>query len=546
MAATLLLFAWGIAGCRVDLADVHRWESTANGPEKLKAIIVHDKYSTELKVEAAMALVRMKPRAGRGVGIKILVEDGLPALSPEARQRVLARLIPEVVKELDRPPPVAQAGQPAPPDGSFKYKDAAYRMLTFETKQIVADPELKAQLEDALVRWAEADFMRRMNDRSQAYSMEQMLRTIGARSVVGLPKLLAKDSETKDITKIAGIIAKLGDAKTKDVASARLVEVGRHVGSDAWRKAKESEMKEANRRAKMMPTDKQFQEQMSTYQNETLLAVYSSMKDVGGSAVIEFCLQVAEEKKADEKRRQAALAALEGNLDRKATKQIDRILAVAAGETPDVVLDQAFRRLRELPREKVIDKLYDLLKTDRWKLRRAAAGTVLQMSTVQHIDEFLDRLDQNFTKNFNLTEGITYGAYLGDLKEGDPHEAVVKRLEKGMAPSRLTVIGFFYDHGKEADVALLRKLQEDKTKTPTCEGDGCDWKCEVLKTPGDPKSREAKEIKTIGEYARYCIIPAVEDRIAAEKQAEQERKKKESEKAGKPGDKKGEKKGEKK
>ena len=32
------------AGCRVNEDDVRRWESTARGPEKLTAVLLHDKY----------------------------------------------------------------------------------------------------------------------------------------------------------------------------------------------------------------------------------------------------------------------------------------------------------------------------------------------------------------------------------------------------------------------------------------------------------------------------------------------------------------------
>ena len=47
----------GAAGCRVNEDDVHRWESTAHGPDKLRAVLLHDKYDNTLRVEAAMSLI---------------------------------------------------------------------------------------------------------------------------------------------------------------------------------------------------------------------------------------------------------------------------------------------------------------------------------------------------------------------------------------------------------------------------------------------------------------------------------------------------------
>ncbi len=93
------------SGCRVAEDDVHRWESTAHGPEKLRAVLIYDKYDTALRVEAAMSLIRMKPRAGRRVGIGLLV-DSLTSISPETRQVLIASLVPGIITELKKPPPI--------------------------------------------------------------------------------------------------------------------------------------------------------------------------------------------------------------------------------------------------------------------------------------------------------------------------------------------------------------------------------------------------------------------------------------------------------
>src|SRR5262245_20992323 len=47
------------AGCRTSSEDVNRWASTVQGPKKLVAVLTHDKYPMDLRVEAAAALVRM-------------------------------------------------------------------------------------------------------------------------------------------------------------------------------------------------------------------------------------------------------------------------------------------------------------------------------------------------------------------------------------------------------------------------------------------------------------------------------------------------------
>ena len=195
--ATLLL-----SGCAVDEQDLHRWETTLTGPERLTAVVIHDKYDHNLRVEAAMSLIRMKPRKGQHVGITRLVEQTLAELQPDARAKILSDLVPLIIKELEKPPPEAAQGGQAPPDPSFKFKDAAYLMLTYDKTQIISDPELKKRLHEALTKWAMADFETRLNERSQAYGMEQLLRHIGPSSVQGLPALMQTDS--RNLAKMAG------------------------------------------------------------------------------------------------------------------------------------------------------------------------------------------------------------------------------------------------------------------------------------------------------------------------------------------------------
>src|SRR5690606_29639559 len=62
--------AFASVGCRITEEDVHRWGSRSQGPRKLVAVLTHAKYPTPLRVEAAMTLVRMKPRGGRPVGLQ--------------------------------------------------------------------------------------------------------------------------------------------------------------------------------------------------------------------------------------------------------------------------------------------------------------------------------------------------------------------------------------------------------------------------------------------------------------------------------------------
>ena len=496
------------SGCRVNEDDVHRWESTAHGPDKLRAVLYHDKYDNNLRVEAALSLVRMKPRAGRRIGISIMV-DTLASIAPETRQVIVASLVPAIIAELKKPPPVGQAGQPSPPDPSFAYKDAPFAMLTHDGTVIVSDEGLKQSLKTTLVEWAMADFEHRLENRTQSYGMEQLLRFIGPTAVAGLPKLMTRDAKRLD--QMAGLVAELGDDKAKVAASAALVAIAQYTLSDDWTKVKKPELQAINAASKLEPTEKQFQAQLAQYQDEELIRVFGSMRKVGQRPVIDFCLDFAAKKDQSEKRRQAALAALEARLDRNNPDDTKRVLAIASSDAPDVVLDQAFKRLGELPREQVIDKLYDLYKTDKWKVRRAAAMTALKMSTVKNVDEFMAKLPEgSAAKGFGMPEALAYGASLGDLKDGKPLDAIRKYFTSGGATARVTAIAYWFTFGTAADLPQVQSLENDGTKIPVCETDPeCKWSCEIAKEGAKDlaKERESKDIKTIGDFVKYCVEP---------------------------------------
>jgi hypothetical protein len=177
------------------------------------------------------------------------------------------------------------------------------------------------------------------------------------------------------------------------------------------------------------------------------------------------------------------------------------------------VLDQAFRRIGEMPREVVSDKLLGLFKTDKWKVRRAAAATFLKMSSVKNIREFLTALPDG--KPFAMAEALTYGALLGELKEGKPLDELKPFMTTGSGAARTSAIAYYFTYGTSAELPELAPLMVEgeygPTPAPTCDTDpDCKWICEVPKEGA--QGREQKEIKTINDFVRFCIEPAMKDR----------------------------------
>lgn len=512
VSAVLLSLTLGAAtfagGCRTTEEDIERWANTGQGPRKLVAVLTHDKYPIDLRVEAAMTLVRMKPRQGRRVGIENLTA-ALAELPPAERAQIVTRMVPRLEAEIRKPPAPPAAPNQAPVDTSFPYKDAAYALLTQEDGTLVETPENKRRLRSALADWALVNFSERMDDSSQTYGMEQLLRYLGAEGVQRLPGLI--DPNAKKIDRMSELIAELGSVETKQAASAKLVEVAKQVASPAWIEQKKPAVEAANKASKLNPTPAQLKQQLEQYQEEELLRVFSSMKRVGGAPVVEYLLAFAQDKGNNDKKRASAIAALEGNLDKNNPKHARIMLDIASDKgTPDMVRDVALRRVGEMPRKQVIDDLYALFKSDNWKIRWVAAELILRMSDTSQLPEFMAKLGD--AKGMAITEPLRYGALIGEMKGSPPPEQAVRPFADKEHPvqARLSALSYFYERGNQADLAFVQRFADDKSRVPECQKDAvdCDWKCAVT----TDKGQEDKQIATVGEFVSFCIKPALEKR----------------------------------
>jgi len=278
-------------------------------------------------------------------------------------------MVPVLEKEIQKPPPPEPApGTAREVDTTFPYKDAAFALLTNQGQELVTNDAERGRLKSALREWVLADFSTRMDDSSQVYGMGQVLSELGAEGVRRLPRLITPDA--KKIGSISQLVADLGDEPTKVEASQKLVQVASEIDSGAWLTRKAALLKQANEASGYTVDGPRFDAQLAQFQEEELLRAFSSLKLVGQAPAVDYLLGYAADKAHAEKRREAALAAMEGHVDRKSPDQATRLLAIAgADDTPDSVRDQAFRRVGELPRKQVIDALYALFSQKNWKVR---------------------------------------------------------------------------------------------------------------------------------------------------------------------------------
>jgi hypothetical protein len=506
LAIALLSGSALLAGCRTSDQDLRRWATSDQGPAKLIAVLLHDKYSTPLRVQAALALVGMKPRPGQQAGVDRMM-DSLQRLSEAERTRLISQLVPQLIAEIDKPPPT----KPEQPDTTLAFKDAAYALLTNEGKPLLTDPAARAQVESSLSRWATTSFAQRLDDTSQKYGVVQVMRHLGANGVATLPALL-QPGATK-IDSITALIAELGDPATKLAGSQQLVALARHLESP---QRFEASVQSLMRGANPLP-EARAREQTVAQQNQELMQVFGSMKRLGQPPTVSYLLSLAADSAKPDERRAAALAALEGHLEPRRGPQLDQLFALAEDpKTPVLVRDLVLRRMADLPRQEVVSDLYRLFDSEQWKTRWLAAELVLRMSELRHLSEFMDHLEP--VRRLTMVEAKRYGALIAELKgatEAPGQRDLSQRIAKYVRSSepravRLTALGYYLANGSSKDISDVARHERDATPIPKCEAEeaDCAWQCSVEQNG----KTEEKGLTTLGDFVHFCVLPALRGR----------------------------------
>ena len=507
-----------IAGCAVSESDAHRWETTENGPEKLYAVVTHDKYSWALREEAALSMVRMKARNGKRLGLEYLivgfdtslgrVQGALAVLGDDARRRIVDGITPKLLEAMRQPPPPKPAeGGVITPDASIPYKDAAFAIISHEPP-LASNEATKAELSTELAKWVQTDFESRIDNGTQMFGVEQIMRFLGSSSVKTIPTQINESSSKVD--RACSLVAELGDDETKKRASEALVVLAKHYDTDDWLKKQHALAVEANQKAKINATEAQVTVQLGLYQEQELEKVFVDMKRVGGRPVIDYLIGFARDGKKSEKARMTALAALENRMDKNVPTDVNLVFDIVKDDAaPDGVRSLAMARLGELPKEVVVPKLYTLF-DKKWQVRADAGKMILRSISTKEVADFAQHLPTNDKAKMGLSEVLTYGTTIAQMDEKSvpkPHDVLMPLLQSQSLGAKLTGIGSYYA-GKKADMAALKGLEEDKMPVPKCaEADACGWSCDVPKAPGS-QDKETKPVTTVGEFVRWCIEPS--------------------------------------
>ncbi len=510
-----------LVGCAVDKEDLRHWESTLNGPFKLNAVLSHDKYSWDLRAEAAMSLIRMKTRGGQKVGLDTFIsgyknnegtrDGGLQQLAPDSRAKIIEAITPRLIEQMKQPLPTKGPDGKMPPDPSIPYKDAAFALLSNETT-LVTDEKIKAALRDAVLGWVQTNFEARVDYSGQQFGVEQIMRhpLFGAPAVKPLPQFIREDGTKND--RVVLLVTDLGDADSKKAAGEALVKLAKRIDSKEWHDQQKPLVEEANVKRNAKPEKKEFDKQLDSYQEQELEKVFANMKRLGGTGVVDFALSYAASAgKEKEESRIRAIASVEGRLDKNSGAQLEKIFnLVKNDDNPDKVRGLALARLGEFPKEQVLPKLYTLFEGKKWQVRLDSARMALKTMNTKDLGDFMRRLPQSEKVPMALSEPIAYAAMIGEMSGPPPPREVLKPYldSKELGP-KLVALSVYYQGKKPDAMSVLSRFEEDRQLVSKCKDEeSCGWKCSVPKGPG-PKDTEEKVIVTIGDYVKFCLEPSL-------------------------------------
>jgi hypothetical protein len=544
-AAVFLLIAAAVA-CRVNKDDLARWKKTVNGPDKLIAVLTHDKYEKDLRVEAAWSLLEMPRRGGQAIGLARLLEE-LERLPVSERRDILDGVWKRLKPKVEQPINVAGDGKFSDP--AVLYKDATFAFYTDDKLDI--DAKMRDEMTAALTEWAVGrkedaaekrlqSFEVRMENTMQAYGVEQVLRKLGLPAAKQLPSLLTAPSALKSqrLDSMARIVVDVKPSatekgaqeiydKARDELSANFAVILKNTLGDGFINAVKGEIDEALKKApngkQVLDNPENYKKYMNDVRNERLTGLFAIAKQVGRKPVVDVLMSVAVDEKADPKHRALALAALEGNIDTNNTDSLKSFLAIGRSGAPDEVKHGAMLRITAYPPDQATRAYYELFDNPNWKVRYDGAMRIIDLmhkvgdKTKTTPKEFLAKLPRDEKTKMALGEPSAYGSALAQLQpELKAKEAIDDALRGKPFGAMMTALGWYYAKGTKEDLTgVLEKHEKDKTPVPKCkEDEECGWE-----KPGCPVPKgsdvEYKPINTVGDYVQFCVKPEIEKRVHA-------------------------------
>ena len=464
-----------LAGCKVNSDDVQYWKDTVKGPARLSALIGSDRYSLELRTEAALAIVEMDRNDVDALSLLKKSLDDLRAEDPAASQAIVAGMVPRLQALLAS----EQSDESNGPDPvQVRAKDASYMVIPY------APDETREALVTSVLRWYAADFQGR--SLAGDYSAEQVTRALGAQAASQLVDALHEKMAPAAMIKIAEIIGESGDADAKKRAGDRLVAIEKEMEKPTFVKWLGDEIR-LSLRESGEPADDKRVNALALFNRESYInnGALPAMRHLGDQPVVATrLLRIADTKPGpnDAKawverlnaRRATALKALDGHVTR---THLNRLLAIALDPSnPIEVRDYAFDRVGDIHSRAAIPKLWPLVqrvgcsdagctsanKLDK-RLRWRAGELVLSLGGPGIIEQFSQRLPSASGIQYEPEELEGYATRMSQMTP-PPTPTVTGLLESQQWWNRVVALRYLERRGGDSDVPAMKRLMSDEVQ----------------------------------------------------------------------------------
>jgi hypothetical protein len=509
-----------VTGCQVTPADITHWQRTQKGPGKIVRVLLEDRFSTELRVDAALALVELDRADVDGVQQLGLVIDRLATDDPEALAAIAAGATPDLVEKLQAPEAEAEGAEAeeatgaAPSPAEVRAKDAAFLVAEH------APADARAKLGHALLDWFAADYARRAMVGN--VSADQAAAAFGDEGAKMLVQAMNERLPKELLPRMAERAAELGGAETKASAAARVIAIERAMEGQGFLDWLKDQIRTALTRDGHAPEEARVEAAASLNRERFINdGALPAMKFLSSeAAVADRLLEIAAStppaglegdlREAFDARRARALAALEGQAK---PAHVARLLPLAlSSDVPLPVRDLAFNRLGDTGSRDAIAPMWALVEAvpapgapreevEMARLLRMKAGElVLELGGPSIVDELLRRLPRARDAAFEADELEVYAGQMSEMSE-PPTDAMRRELASHVWWRRVLAIFYFQRAGSASDASALDELGSDATSTV---GEG--W------------SRGESPRDTVGKVATAAAA-AMRERLARAEQA---------------------------
>jgi hypothetical protein len=494
-----------LTGCRVDSDEVEYWKGSVKGPTRLVALLGSDKYSNELRTEAALAMVEMDRNDVNGLA---LLDEALQELQQKdkpASEAIVTAMAPKLEAALAEEVPTEEGA--GPPEAQVRAKDAAYMVIPY------APDGLRADLIESLVGWYSKDFAGR--SLAGDYSAEQVTRALGAPAARMLVDGMHSQMPRQALIKIAEIVGEGGDPETKAKAAEKLVAMEREMEKKAFLDWLGEEIT-ASMKDSGEPVDAARVRALALYNREAYIneGALPAMKHLADQETVSTrLLQIADTKPAPgdpeawasrlNERRANALRALEGHVTR---TDLNRMLSIALDSSnPIEVRDYAFDRVGDIGSRDAIPQLWPLVQSTGCtaascsqsdelakRLRWRAGELLLAAAGPSEITEFSEKLPEAPGIQYEPEELAGYARRMSQMTP-PPTQAAAKLMNSPQWWNRVIALRYLERRGTEADIPRMQKMVSDGAVVA---GEGWSQLEPPMKTVGDVAKSSIDSLKT--------------------------------------------------